>query len=153
MANQPAQPWTNPGASLVANLIALLANLKKCLPKYNPDDGLPAEEHLNKFMLAMNLNGVAHKDVVIKFFPYTFQGFAGSWYFSLPTSSIRDWDTFQEVFLAKFWDERTIASFINDLSNLKANLDERTKDFNSRFNKLLNKILAAFKTVVDVQIE
>lgn len=90
MANQPVQPWTNPGAVLVANPNALPANPEKCLPKYNPDNGLLAEEHLNNFMLAMNLNGVAHEDVVIRLFPYTFQGSAGSWYFPLPAGSIRD---------------------------------------------------------------
>jgi len=70
-------------------------------------------------MLAMNLNGLGHEDVVIRLFPYTFQGFVGSWYFSLPIGSIRNWDTFQEVFFAKFGDDKTIASLINDVSNLK----------------------------------
>lgn len=42
---------------------------------------------------------------------------------------------------------------INDISNLKANSDERIKDFNSRFNMFLNKIPAASKPTVDVQIE
>jgi len=153
MANQPAQPWINPGVFLVANPNALPANPEKWLPKYNPNDALPIEEHLNNFMLAMNLNGVAHEDVVIILFPYTFQGSAGSWYFSLPSGLIRDWDTFQEVFLAKFDDDRIIESLINDLSNLKANSNERIKDFNSKFNKLLNKILVVSKPTVDVQIE
>ena len=67
--------------------------------------------------------------------------------------SITDWDTFQEVFLSNFSDDRTITSLINDISNLKANPDEKIKDFNSRFNKLLNKIPVASKPVVDVQIE
>jgi len=104
-------------------------------------------------MLAMNLNGVAHEDVVIKLFPYTFQVSAGSWYFSLPTGSIRNWDTFEEIFLETFGDDRAIESLINDLSNLKENSDETIKDFNYIFNKLLNKIAAASKLVVDVQIE
>ena len=90
MANQRAQPWTNPGVVLVSNPNSLPINPEKWLPKYNLDDGLPAEEHLNNFMLAMNLNGVSHEYVVIKLFPYTFQGSAGSSYFSLPVGSIRN---------------------------------------------------------------
>ena len=73
--------------------------------------------------------------------------------FSLLAGFIRNWDTFREIFLTKFGDDRTIASLINDLSNLKENSDERIKDFNSRFNKLLKKISAASKPVVDVLIE
>jgi len=44
-------------------------------------------------------------------------------------------------------------SLINDLSNLKSSSDERIKDFNSRFNKLLNKIPTTSKPAVDMQIE
>ena len=123
MANQPAQPWTNPSVVLIANPNALPTNLEKWLPKYNPDDALPSEEHLNNFMLAMNLNGVEHEDVVIGLFPYIFQGSTRSWYFSLLVGLIKDWDTFQEVFLAKFGDDKTVASLINDISNLKSNTD------------------------------
>jgi len=67
--------------------------------------------------------------------------------------SIRHYDTFREVFLEKFGDDRTVASLINDISNLKANTDEKIQYFNSIFNKLLNKIPATSKPVVDVQIE
>ena len=104
-------------------------------------------------MLSLNLNQVSHEDVVIKLFPYTFQGSARSWYFSPLAGSIRDWDTFQEVFLAKFGDDRTITSLINDISNLKANPDENIKDFNSKLNKFLKKMPSTSKPIVEVQIE
>jgi len=104
-------------------------------------------------MLAMNLNGVSHENVVIKLFPYTFQGFVGSWYFSLPTGLIRTWGAFEEIFLVKFGDDRTITSLINDVSNIKASLNESIKEFNSIFNKLLNKIPSSSKPTIYVQLE
>lgn len=64
----------------------------KWFPKFNPDDGLPAEEHKNNFMLSINLNAVVEKDVVVILFPYALQGSVGSWYFSLPAGSINSWD-------------------------------------------------------------
>ena len=60
---------------------------------------------------------------------------------------------FEEQFLAKFGDDRTTSSLINDLSNLKSKSSEKIKDFNSRFNKLLNKIPVTTSPGVDVQIE
>lgn len=42
---------------------------------------------------------------------------------------------------------------INDLSSLKASPDEKIRDFNSRFNKILNKILDTSKLGVDVHNE
>lgn len=38
------------------------------------------------------------EDVVLRLFPYTLQGAAGSWYFLLPSGSINIWDDFQEKF-------------------------------------------------------
>jgi len=53
----------------------------------------------------------------------------------------------------KFEDDQTPTTLINDLSNLKSNPNEKIKDFNSKFNKLLNKILDTSKSGVDVKIE
>lgn len=55
--------------------------------------------------------------------------------------------------MLKFWDDRTTTTLINDWSNLKYNPNEKIKYFNSRFNKLLNKILDTSRHGVDVQIE
>ena len=112
-----------------------------------------AEEHINNFMLSINLNGVTNEDAVVRLFPYTLQGTAGSWYFSLPSGSITSWDIFQEQFLTKFSDDRSTATLINDLSNLMAESKEPIKDFNSCFNKLLNKIPTASKPSEEVRSE
>lgn len=104
-------------------------------------------------MLAINLNGVVKEDCVVRLFPYTIQGWAGSWYFPLPPGSINNWDTFEEQFLAKFGDDHRISALTNDIYNIKAKSGEAIKDFNSRFNKFLNKILATSNPGVDVQIK
>ena len=84
-----ARPWATPGAvNMAAPLHDLPDNPGKWLPKFSPDLNIPAEEHINNFMLAINLNGVTQEDVVVRLFPYTLQGTAGSWYFSLPSGSI-----------------------------------------------------------------
>lgn len=101
-------------------LTQLSAHPEKWLPKFNPDIDLLVKENINNFMLSINLNGVIEEDVVVRLFPYTLQGTAGSWYFSLPPGSINSWDAFQEKFLTKFGDDRSTKTLINDLSNLKA---------------------------------
>lgn len=113
---------------------------EKWLPKFNPDVGTLAEEHINNFMLSVKLKRVIEEDVVVRLFPYTLQGSAGSWYFSLPSGSITSWNIFQEQCLTKYGDDRSLATLINDLSNLKIESREPIKEFNSRFNKLFNKI-------------
>jgi len=89
--------WTRPDVvNMPAPLHALPDALEKWLPKFNLDDGMQAEEHINNFMLSVNLKGVIEQDVVFRLFPYTLQGSTGSWYFSLPSRSITSWATFQE---------------------------------------------------------
>jgi len=101
-------------------LYALPKHLEIWLPKFNPNDGFPAEEHIHNYMLAINLNGISEEDCVVGLFPYALQGSIGSWYFSLLVGSITSWDIFEEHFLTKFGDDRTTAILINDLSNIKA---------------------------------
>lgn len=154
MAQNPQRPWKNIGVVRMARpLHKLLSHPEKWLPKFNLDDGLPAKEHINNFMLSINLNEVVEEDVVARLFHYTLQGSAGSWYFSLPWGSINSWDAFQEKFLTKFGDDRSMTTLVNDLSNLKAKPREPIKDFNSWFNKLFNKIPIASKPNDEVQNE
>jgi len=149
-----ADPWTRSGAvNMPAPLHALPDAPEKWLPKFNPDDGTQAEEHINNFMLAVNLKGVTEQDVVVRLFPYTLQGSAGSWYFSLPSGSITSWNTCQEQFLTKYGDDRSLATLINDLSNLRIEHREPIKEFNARFNKLLNKIPTASKPSEQIRSE
>ena len=61
---------------------------EKLLPKFNPELKEPAEYHVKKFMLAVRLLDVEHEDVVCRLFPYTFEGKASTWYFSLTAGSI-----------------------------------------------------------------
>src|SRR3984885_9792290 len=149
-----ADPWTRPGAvNMPAPLHPLPDAPEKWIPKFNPDDGNQAEEHINNFMLSVNLKGVTQEDVVVRLFPYTLQGSAGSWYFSLPSGSITSWNIFQDQFLTKYDDDRSLVTLINDLSNLRIESREPIKQFNSRFNKLLNKILTNDKPSEQIRSE
>jgi len=147
-------PWNNLEAvSMPVPLSQLSAHPEKWLPKFNHEASMLAEEHINNFMLSINLNGVTNEDIVVRLFPYTLQAVAGSWYFSLPSGSITSWDIFQEKFLTKFSDDRFTATLINDLLNLKNESRESIKDFNSCFNKLLNKIPITSKPNEEVRSE
>ena len=90
-------PWNSPGVvNMPAPLHPLPDSPEKRLLKFNLDVGTQAEEHINNFMLLVNLKGVIEEDIVVRLFPYTLQGSAGSWYFSLPSGSITSWNIFQE---------------------------------------------------------
>ena len=85
---------------------------EKLLPKFNPESKDPAEDHVKKFMLAVRLLDVEHEDVVCRIFPYTFEGKASTWYFSLTAGSITSWKEFDLAFMNMFGDDKTPAALV-----------------------------------------
>lgn len=83
--------WNNPSlVAMPAPLHPLPKHPEIWLQKFNLDDGVPSEEHLHNYMLAINLNGVDEEYCIVRLFPYTLIGSAGSWYMteSLHRSSL-----------------------------------------------------------------
>ena len=69
----PNRPWLDGDAeSVLGDQHIFPNNIEKCLPKYNPNDKIPVEDHIKKFMQEIRLRNVIHKDVVYKLFPYNF---------------------------------------------------------------------------------
>jgi hypothetical protein len=106
---------------------------EKWLPKFNLDSKQSAEDHIKKFMLAIRLRSVEHKDVVCRLSTYTFEGSASTWYFSQQTQTIVSWDKFETCFLEKFGDDKSPKVLVMEISILKMSTKEKVKDFNQRF--------------------
>ena len=66
----------------------------KLLPKFNPDNKEPAENHIDNFILVVQTLNVEHEYVVFHLFPLTFEGNESTWYFSLVQGSITNWVDF-----------------------------------------------------------
>ena len=96
---------------------------------------------------------VEHEDVVCRLFPYTFEGKASTWYFSLTAGSITSWNKFDLTFMNKFGDDKTPAALVLELSRIHMETKEKVKDFNQRFLTLRNKIPATSRPAEDVTIE
>ena len=105
--------------SVLGNQHRLPKNLENWLPKFNPDKKIPMEYPIKYFMQAIRLRNVIHEDVVCRLFPYTFEGKAYTWYFSLEASSIPSWDVFSELFTQKFGDGKTPEELVIELSSMK----------------------------------
>ena len=92
----------------------------KLLPKFDPEERIVVEDHLQSFYLALEgIRAGEHEDVVCRLFPHTLKGAAASWYFSLPTNSIPNSDTFEKVFRSKYTNQKTHASLMKGLGLLR----------------------------------
>jgi hypothetical protein len=65
---------------------------------------------------------VEHEEVVCRLFPYTFEGEASTWYFSLTTGSITSWYNFEKLFMKTFGDEKSPTSLVLELSRIRMNV-------------------------------
>ena len=110
---------------------------------FDPDGKGIAENHIDKFILAIQTMNVQHEDVVCRLFPLTFEGIDVVWYFSLTQGSITSWGDFSQAFLNKFGEDKTPAMLALELARIKMENKERIKYFNHRFLTLLNIILVA----------
>ena len=126
-------------------------HLEKLLPKFDPDNDVTLEDHIQQFMLSLRLLDVQHEDVVCILFPYTFVGQVSTWFFSLAAGSIASWQQFETTFLNQFGDDRTLGVLVLELSRMRFDKKDMVKDFNQRFINLLNCILE--KPVESIQVE
>ena len=106
------------------NLTPPLHNLPQAfdnlLPKFNPEERITVDDHLQSFYLEIEgLRAREYKDVVFRLFPHTLKGVATSWYFGLLENSIPDWDTFERIFRSKYAAQKTHASLTKGLGTLK----------------------------------
>ena len=69
------QPWIIINAlSIGSPQNPLPKHLEKILPRLDPDKDILPKDHINQFMLSLNLMIVQHEDVVCGLFYFTFQG-------------------------------------------------------------------------------
>ena len=99
--NQPTWRERTP-LNLDAPLHDLPKHPERVLPKFDPGEGVSTEDHLKRFYMDLNILNVDYEYVVCILFQYTFEPKASSWYFSLQSNSIVNWDAFEKAFLGKF---------------------------------------------------
>ena len=121
-ANQPNPPpsWrARSPLSLAPPLHDLPQDFEKMLPKFDPSENILVGDHLQRFCLAIEgQRAREHEDVVCRLFPHTLKGAAASWYFSLSTNSITEWDTFERIFRSKYAVQKTHAALMKGLCAL-----------------------------------
>lgn len=122
---------------------------EKILPKFEPEKKELVEDHIHKFMLALGLKNVDHENI-FRIFPFTFEGKATTWYFSLNHGSIHNWTFFEVAFLGKFGVDKTLAKLVLELSRIKMDSNKKVKDFNQCFLSFRNRILENSRPTNDV---
>ena len=142
---QPPNPPNPPPAwrarsplNLTPPLHDLPQSFENMLPKFDPNEKILVDDHLQSFYLAIEgLRVGEHEDVVCRLFPHTLKGAAASWYFGLPANSIPDWNTFKRIFRSKYVTQKTHATLMKGLCALNKERKEKVHSFTLRFGAYL----------------
>jgi hypothetical protein len=110
-------------------------------PKFFGNDVTTVEEHLDNFWACFQTHSLNNddEDIVMRLFSATFVEDARRWYNSLPDKSIKTWDSFHKVFI-KIWGTKGDPNMLLQLSEMKNKENETVKEFDTRFERLLQQI-------------
>jgi hypothetical protein len=112
---------------------------EKWLPKFIGTDEISVEEHMNNFWVFFQLHPISDdvEDLVMKLFSATLYDASRRWYLSLLDGSIKTMDRLEEAFL-KIWSVKEDPNMLlTRLNNLAKYENESIREFDTRFETLL----------------
>jgi hypothetical protein len=110
------------------------------LKTFSRDGTIDAKRHIDLFLDVCDFHLVEHDDIMVRLFLQTLSGQAYEWYTTFPTRSIRSFDDFEAMFLSMFSPPVAYHTLLTNFTQICLKKNERIRDFNLRFNKILNKI-------------
>jgi hypothetical protein len=118
---------------------------EKWLPKFTGIDAISAEEHMSNFWAFFQLHPINDdaEDLVMKLFSATLYDASRRWYLSLPNGSIKTMDRLEEAFLKRWSIKEDPNMLLTRLNSLAKYENESIREFHTRFETLLQRILAS----------
>ena len=117
----------------------------KILPRFNAENEIDAQKHLEVFYaFAKNFN-VEHLDVVLRLFVQSLDGEARKWFKTLVGRSITTWEIMEDTFLRKWGEKKYHGHCLTEFNTLKKRHNEGVSEFIKRFNKLYLSLPADMK--------
>ena len=100
---------------------------KKHLPKFDPENGTLAEDHISKFYLALQIMIMKYDEVACRLFPHTLENKVATLYHSLPMAFIRTWQEFWRTFIENLSEYNMPSMLLNEFNTLKFHKKDKVK--------------------------
>jgi len=108
----------------------------KYIPRFDGENGVTAQKHIQAFEDYLNLFEVDDGDVSIRIFTLSLQGEVRTWFKTLPEASISDLEQFLNLFLDRWMIKVNLLMLIKEYNQLKRRPDESVQQFSDRFNQI-----------------
>lgn len=117
----------------------------KSIPYFTGETTTTPIEHIQDIADICSVHNITQDDVGVRLLATSLKGKALQWYRGLSSSSIHNWDGFGERLCNHFEDKSDHLSLVEQLTAIKRTPHEFMGDFNFRFHKTWNRILALVK--------
>jgi len=108
----------------------------KYLPRFDGENGVTAQRHIQAFEDYLNRFEVDHVDVSIRLFALSLQGEVRTWFKTLPKASISNLEQFLNLFLDRWMIKVNLLLLIDEYNQLKRLPNETVQRFSNRFNQI-----------------
>ncbi|KAH9287659.1 hypothetical protein KI387_031776 [Taxus chinensis] len=115
-------------------------DVRNRLPKFQGNNAITGDQHLKLFVNMMEDFEIEFEDVYIKLFIHTLEEDARDWYKYFPDNSIDSWTEMKNAFRLQYGDKTDPRFLLSEFENIKKNPNESVHDFNTQFNKTLNRL-------------
>jgi hypothetical protein len=115
-------------------------NYVKNLPKFQGNNAINVQDHIDQFLKVCDDEAVEHEDMVMKMFVSTWKvkHVHGTRVFQ--TIPLTGWNSFSTKFLERWGDKHDTSLLLRNFSNINKQENETVLEFNTRFSKAYHKI-------------
>ena len=114
----------------------LPANHPEYLPRFDGENGITAQKHIQAFEDYLNLYEVEDEDVSVRQFSLSLQGEVRNWFKALAEASISDLQQCSKLFLDRWMVKVNPLLLIEEYNHLERHPDESVQQFSDRFNQV-----------------
>ena len=106
------------------------------LPRFDGENGVTAQKHIQAFEDYLNIFEVDHEDDSIRLFALSLQGEVMTWFKTLPEARIPNLQQFSKLFLDRWMIKVNFLLLNEEYNQLKRFPDESVQRFSDKFNQI-----------------
>lgn len=106
------------------------------LPRFDGENGVTAQKHIQAFEYYLNIFEVEDEDVSLRLFAISLQSEVKTWFKALPEASISNLEQLFKLFLDRWMIKVNFLMLIEEHNQLRRLPDEFVQQFSDRFNQV-----------------
>lgn len=113
---------------------------------------MDSKDHVKSFKEIYNMKQIHHENVIVSMFLYTLEKMEFNWYVNLPSTCIKDLESFKNMFLDQFKAFMNLTILHHQFISIKRDLQETISRFNHFFHMMYQRMESPYTIPLEVVI-